>query len=390
MPDLSTLEALIGRLAEKDFAGANEPATCEIAVLPVIEALGWDTDDFDEVRRQYPVKDIDGKEGSVDYCLYAKGGPCVLIEAKRAEEELSKHPRHQAQLLQYAYREGVELAALTNGLDWWLYLPMVGGEQADRRRFSRVNLREQTYSGSAAMLRRFLNRDCVVSGEAKGEAEREFEDQKRNRLVELAVPEAWRHVDGDSRLQGLLAEFARTVHERSGHRPGQETVARFLQSKLADIGEDKIPAAQPKTEIVVPHGGVKPDSGSEKPASKTPQPGPAKKRPSIPIEAFWLDGERHEVTRWSLLPARLCEVLARNAGPEFAERIVEMRGRRRPHFTRSANELRMPLEISGTRLYVEGNISAEFAERMARRVLRAIRGSDAGFRIERAEPPQDP
>lgn len=385
MSDLSKLETLIGRLAEKDFAGANEPATCEIAVLPAIGALGWDTDDFDEVRRQYPVKDIDGKEGSVDYCLYAKGRPCALIEAKRAEAELS---RHQAQLLRYAYQEGVELAALTNGLDWWLYLPMVGGEQVHRRRFSCVNLREQTYPDSAAMLHRFLNRDCVVSGEAKSEAEREFENRKRNRLVESALPEAWRRVDGNNRLEDLFAEIVGIVEERSGHQPDRETITRFLQDKLASAGEDDRPAVQRETKVVGPQGGVKPVSGSRKPVSETLQPSPAKKRPSIPIEAFWLDGERHEVPHWNLLPVRLCEVLAREAVPEFAERLAEVRGKR-PYFTRSANELRVPFSISGTGLYVEGNLSAKYAERIARRVVCAIRGSDEGFCIERAESPPD-
>ena len=384
MPDLSRLETLIGRLAEKDFSGANEAATCEIAVLPVIGALGWDTDDFDEVRRQYPVKDINEEKGFVDYCLCAREGPRVLIEAKPAEAELS---RHQAQLLKYAYQEGVELAALTNGLDWWLYLPMVAGEQAHRRRFSRVNLREQAYSDSATTLHRFLNHDYVVSGEAKSEAERELENQKRNRLVELAVPEAWRHVHGDSRLQGLLAEFARTVQERSGHRPDQEMIARFLQDKLAGIGEEVRSAAQPETEVVVPYVGVKPDSGSGKPASESLPPSPAKRRPSIPIRAFWLDGERHGVTSWSLLPARLCEVLAREAVPEFAERLAEVRGRS-PYFTRSANELRTAVPISGTGLYVEGHLSAAYAEKIAMRVVRAIRGSDNSFRIERADSPK--
>lgn len=383
MPDLSRLEALIGRLAEKDFSRANEAATCEIAVLPVIGALGWDTDDFDEVCRQYPVKDINDDRGFVDYCLCAREGPRVLIEAKPAEEKLLGH---QAQLLRYAYREGVELAALTNGLDWWLYLPMAPGEQAHNRLFTSIDLREGTYSDSAATLQRFLNRDSVLGGEAKSEAKREFENQKRNRLVEAALPEAWRHVDGDSRLRGLLAEFVRAVEEMSGHQPNWETITRLLQGKLASIGEDERPDAQPETKVVRPQGGAKPNWGSGKPPSGTPSPGPAKKRPSTPLVAIWLDGERHEVKRWSLLLARLCEVLAREAVPEFTERLAEVRGKG-PYFTRSENELRTPVPIFGTELYVEGNISAKYAEIMARRVLHKIRGSDDGFRIERAEPP---
>ncbi len=202
--------------------------------------LGWDTDDFDEVRRQYPVKDINEERGFVDYCLCAREGPRVLIEAKPAEVELS---RHQAQLLRYAYQEGVELAALTNGLDWWLYLPMVGGEQAHKRRFSSVNLREQSYADSAATLHRFLNRDHAVSGEAKNEAERELENQKRNRLVRSALPEAWRRVDGDSRLQSLLAEFVGTVEERSGHMPDREAITGFMQDKLASVSNEGGPSA---------------------------------------------------------------------------------------------------------------------------------------------------
>ena len=34
---------------------------------------------------------------------------------------------HQEQLLGYAFREGVPLAALTDGLIWWLYLPTAAG-----------------------------------------------------------------------------------------------------------------------------------------------------------------------------------------------------------------------------------------------------------------------
>ena len=53
MPDLSNLEALITRLAVIDFSQGSEQATREMAVNPVIGALGWDTFNPEEVAREY-------------------------------------------------------------------------------------------------------------------------------------------------------------------------------------------------------------------------------------------------------------------------------------------------------------------------------------------------
>ena len=52
MPDLSNLEALIMRLAVIDFSQGSEQATREMAVNPVIGALGWDTFNPEEVARE--------------------------------------------------------------------------------------------------------------------------------------------------------------------------------------------------------------------------------------------------------------------------------------------------------------------------------------------------
>ena len=376
MPDLSRLETLIGELAEKDLSRANELATCEIAVLPVIKELGWDTGDVDEVRRQYPVKDINDEKGFVDYCLYAGDRPRVLIEAKPAEAELSSH---QAQLLRYAYREGVELAALTNGLDWWLYLPMAAGEQAHNRLFSSIGFRERAYPDSAATLHRFLNRDSVLSGKAKNEAEREFEDRKRNKRVMEAVPGAWRRVNGDSRLQGLLAEFVGAVEEMSGHAPDRETIAGVVQEKLGRVGKDDAPRTGASTE-----------TGAERTArsSRVERRSPKAKRDANKPEAFWFDGVRYEVRTSRDVLRRICEMLVHDDVSRFEERVLRM-DRRTPLFAERRENIRYPQEIPGSRLYLNGYGSAKRIEQKVRDILRAVRGSEDGFRVERADPPRD-
>ena len=101
----------------------SEEATKQGIILPILSRVGWDRDNIREVIPEYRVE-----SGRVDYCLHANGRNLVFIEAKRTDQDLD---RHQEQLLDYAFREGVELAALTNGVVWWLYLPLLSGSSED-------------------------------------------------------------------------------------------------------------------------------------------------------------------------------------------------------------------------------------------------------------------
>ncbi len=384
MPDSSKLEALIARLTRIDFSQSSEQDTREIAVNTIIGELGWDTLDRNEVAREYSVRG-----GRVDYCLRSQTRNLVLIEVKRAGTDLAEH---QEQLLRYAFDEGVPLAALTDGLVWWLYLPTAGGSW-EQRRFFRVNFCEQQPADSAASLYRFLNRDGVTSGEAHEEAKREFESQERDRRVQAALQDAWQRVlrDPESLVREELADAVKDI---SGYRPNRKIVADFLHEMSRNTRIDTEPLASPLSDPF-PEPGFK-DRGQTRltgqpgGTKKTTQSGRTKGR-SIPPVAFWLNGERHElqVRNWRQMLIQLCEHLARETGHVFVERTSNIRGRKRPHFTRSPAELREPVHIPGTRLYVEGNVSAKGAEQIARRTLCEVRGSDDSFRIERAELPPD-
>ena len=219
MPDTTELEALITRLAnDRALLQRGEATTRQGAVNPTLRALGWNTDNLAEVDPEFE----DGGGGKVDYCLRHRGRNLVLIEVKRASADLGPH---QGQLLQYAFGLGVELAALTNGLDWWLYLPMKGGRSFEGRRFARIDFRTQDAGEATASLNRFLNRDEVASGATLKEAEDEFERQERDQHVRAAMPQAWSRVLGDAPLHELLAL---EVERIAGHRPSPNAVAAFL------------------------------------------------------------------------------------------------------------------------------------------------------------------
>ena len=352
MPDLADFEALIARLATIDFSQTSEQATREMAVNPVIGALGWDTFNPAEVAREYPVHG-----GKVDYCLRGPMGALVLIEVKRTGKELSDH---QEQLLDYAFREGAPLAALTDGLIWWLYLPTAEGSW-EQRRFYSIDSREQSAAQAASALHRFLSRVGLIGGTALNEAKREFNSQERGRRVRVALQHAWKRVLNEP--QGLLRDLlAETVEEISGYHPDPEMVSEFLQGVSGSTPTEP--------------GPIPPVTPSD------PEPRPLPGRPT----AFWLDDKRYPVTNWRRLLVRLCEQLAEEIGPVvFAERIVALRGRNRPYFSVSGTKLRKSLPIPGVDLYVEGNLSSRSIKRVARRMLDTVRGSDQGFRIELAK-----
>ena len=221
LPDLSALQALIAKVIAIDLSSQSEQATREIVVNRIIENLGWDTLNPDEVAREHSVLG-----GKVDYCLR---GPkpkrdLVLIEVKRVDTDLSEH---QEQLLRYAFDAGAPLAVLTDGLLWWLYLPMADTSWEQRRFFS-INFREQGATEAAPAIYRFLNRHGVIDGTCQEEAQREFQDQERDRRVRAALQEAWQRMLGDP--QGLLRDLlAETVQEISGDVPDEEEIAEFLE-----------------------------------------------------------------------------------------------------------------------------------------------------------------
>src|SRR3990167_8709609 len=53
--------------------------------------------------------------------LKISGKDRVFIEAKKAGEELDGH---EQQLLDYSFKKGIKIAVLTNGFEWWFYLPL--------------------------------------------------------------------------------------------------------------------------------------------------------------------------------------------------------------------------------------------------------------------------
>ena len=120
--------------AIKGISSYDEITTKQTIVLYVFQALEWNIFDKDAVLPEYAVE-----HRRVDYSLRINGKNMVFVEVKKPSEELEKH---EEQLLDYSFRQGIQLAVLTNGITWWFYLPMLVEKWANRK-FYAIDLQEQ-------------------------------------------------------------------------------------------------------------------------------------------------------------------------------------------------------------------------------------------------------
>ena len=93
----------------------NEATTIRLLIEPVLDALGWDTDDPSQVCREYTTGN-----GKVDLALLIDDKPVLYIEAK-ALKESTDDAKWINQTLNYAIADGVEWCVLTNGANYRIF-----------------------------------------------------------------------------------------------------------------------------------------------------------------------------------------------------------------------------------------------------------------------------
>ena len=155
--------------------------------------------DVSEVVSEYTVGNL-----RVDYALRPGSPNAVFIEVKRPGENLD---RHQQQLLEYCFQEGVKLAALTNGWTWWLYLPLQAGGW-EQRRFLTIYLEAQEPAVVEQRFLDYLSPEKVGSGQAINDAEDFAESQRRAETISKTIVDAWNQIveRPDELLVDLIAE----------------------------------------------------------------------------------------------------------------------------------------------------------------------------------------
>jgi len=113
---IQTIEMIRQKLSSLRRRSLKETPTRTIVIDPLLESLGWDVRDPDEVELEYPT--VDGK--SVDYALKINKKPVLLVEAKSLDDPL-EDVKAITQVVGYAANDGIVWCVLTNGVKWRVY-----------------------------------------------------------------------------------------------------------------------------------------------------------------------------------------------------------------------------------------------------------------------------
>ena len=310
-------------------------------VLRLLNAAGWDVFDISEV-----VPDCPAGNGKVDFALVAAStrgtdGPAtpqVLVEVKPFSENLDSS-RFERRLVTQCARVGAPLAALTNGSRWLLLFQAPDYQGADHR-FSEVDLAGNPVAATEE-LNRYLSRDRVASGQAARSAERMLRDRTRDTVTRQAVLDGWRQVVLG--LQDGLMELIATAAEQSaGYRPEVRMVRRVLTESRFEL----LPLAE----------------GQAVPASAGGRS--SRRRPA----SFTFLSETRPVSSWPDLLVQVC-LLMRQRHLEDFEKVLEIRGRMNPYFSRSAEDLNVPKPVGDTGIYASCQGAGSLIEQRTRRVV---------------------
>ncbi|MDX2194213.1 MAG: hypothetical protein NW201_12725 [Gemmatimonadales bacterium] len=219
------LSDLINRVRQDLRTGrfASEAAVSQGVVLPVLHELGWPVFDTRIVVPQFTIE-----SRRVDYALCDRlQRPLVFIEVKR----VGLAEGGDRQLFEYAFLHGVQLALLTDGQEWSLYLPTEAGSIDDRRAY-KLDLLERDPLESQERLERYLSFGRVSDGSALKAARDDHHDVARTRMVRDTMPRGWEALiaEQDELLLELLAE---KVEDLCGYRPDKDVCSAFLTSLSA-------------------------------------------------------------------------------------------------------------------------------------------------------------
>ena len=320
----------------------DEAATKQAVILRILKALDWDPFNIDEV---YPEYSVGSKR--VDYALRHNGRNKVFIEVKKVNEDLEKH---QEQLLNYSFQEGIKLAVLTNGISWWFYLPLREGSW-EQRKFYTIEIYDQESEDIVLKFGEFLSKENVISDRAIENAEKIYKSKQKQYLIKETLPKAWKKLitEPDELLVELLAD---TTEKLCGYKPDNEIVEEFL------IKVSQGTVIQPKREIPTP---VQLPSGQ---ISHLPSGGYTGKS----IVAFTFKGTRYPVRSWKEMLIKITNLML-SAHREQFDKVLNLVGRKRPYFTRNPNELRSPERINSTEIYVETNLSAKSIVNLSKNLI---------------------
>jgi len=144
---LSVLDETRKKIAKFKGRSIGEENTKASLIEPVLEALGWDIRDPDEVHREFRAN---RKDSPVDYALKLLRKPRLFLEAKGLGQDLSDR-KWIAQVLGYATVAGVEWCLLTDG-NHYRFFNATAAVDAEEKLFREIKISNSQPEEAARIL----------------------------------------------------------------------------------------------------------------------------------------------------------------------------------------------------------------------------------------------
>jgi predicted transport protein len=211
-----TIEAIRAKLGDLRKRSLKETPTRTIIVDPLLEAMGWDVRDPDEVQLEYPT--VDGK--SVDYALLLNRKPTLLVEAKPLDDPLND-VKGITQVVGYAANDGIVWCVLTNGVVWKVYRSVEQCPAPDKLMFEISLDPHESEAMSVQQVARQLwrlSREEMAKGTLDAIGEQTFTDGKVRKALDGLMRDAPRALvklvratagDGELSPQSIKQSLAR-------------------------------------------------------------------------------------------------------------------------------------------------------------------------------------
>lgn len=171
--NLDTLSLALAKvrkdLSERKMKGTlkklNEGQTKAGFIEPVLNALGWDTRDINEVTPEHslPKGGPNGGGGAVDYALFLESdeNPALLLETKKlGMYPLSEHHQSIRQAVDYGYLNGIRWCALSNGIEYHVYSSLDPG-RLEQQLLTKIDITKSDSPESAAREMSILSRESL-------------------------------------------------------------------------------------------------------------------------------------------------------------------------------------------------------------------------------------
>ncbi|WP_431299405.1 hypothetical protein [Tabrizicola sp. BL-A-41-H6] len=212
--------------------------------MPILEALGWDLHDVEEVRSEYRHASADNP---VDYALFLGGRSVLFVEAKALDVSLDDR-KPLLQTLNYANAAGVDWCVLTNGAEWRIY-KVHAQVAAEEKLFLTVRIGE--LDADFAMLSAtlsLLSRDRIRAGAI----DTFWSEWRMDREVEKILDT----ITGDEAFARLIAKRSQTMNafevRASLRRSGLRTNFPGIEAFIARLDGQPLAAAPPLVAAIGP------------------------------------------------------------------------------------------------------------------------------------------